>query len=47
MTVRIIQLTIRGGGDLKFVILGLPWGTIVKTLCSQCRGWGFNPWSGN
>ena len=22
-------------------------GPAVKTLCSQCRGPGFNPWSGN
>ena len=22
-------------------------GPEVKTLCSQCRGCGFNPWSGN
>ena len=22
-------------------------GPVAKTLCSQCRGTGFNPWSGN
>ena len=39
--------SVRGGGDLKCVILGLPWSPMVKTLCAQCRGWGFNPWLGN
>ena len=24
-----------------------PGGPAVKTLCSQCRGPGFDPWSGN
>ena len=24
-----------------------PGGPVVKTLCSQCRGHGFDPWSGN
>ena len=24
-----------------------PGGAVVKTPCSQCRGPGFNPWSGN
>ena len=24
-----------------------PGGTVAKTPCSQCRGPGFNPWSGN
>ena len=24
-----------------------PAGTVVKTPCSQCRGPGFDPWSGN
>ena len=24
-----------------------PGGPVVKTLCSQCRGPGFDPWSGN
>ena len=28
------------GGDF-------PGGAVVKTLCSQCRGPGFDPWSGN
>ena len=27
--------------------LGLLGGPVAKTLCSQCRGPGFNPWSGN
>lgn len=25
---------------------GLPGDPVVKTLCFQCRGRGFNPWSG-
>ena len=24
-----------------------PGGPVAKTLCSLCRGPGFNPWSGN
>ena len=24
-----------------------PGGPVAKTPCSQCRGSGFNPWSGN
>ena len=24
-----------------------PGGPVVKTLCFQCRGHGFDPWSGN
>ena len=24
-----------------------PGGPLTKNLCSQCRGRGFNPWSGN
>ena len=24
-----------------------PGGSVAKTLCSQCRGSGFDPWSGN
>ena len=24
----------------------LPWGSVVETLHSQCRGPGFDPWSG-
>ena len=24
-----------------------PGGPVAKTLCSQCRGPGFDPWSGN
>ena len=24
-----------------------PGGPVAKTLCSQCRGLGFNPWSEN
>ena len=24
-----------------------PHGPVAKTLCSQCRGTGFNPWLGN
>ena len=26
---------------------GLPGGSVAKTLSSQCRGPGFDPWSGN
>ena len=26
---------------------GFPGGPVVKTLHSQCRGPGFDPWSGN
>ena len=26
---------------------GLPWSPVAKTLSSQCRGAGFDPWSGN
>ena len=28
-------------------IRDFPGGPLVKTSCSQCRGRGFNPWSGN
>ena len=31
------------GSDLDF----FPGSPVVKTLCFQCRGHGFNPWSGN
>ena len=24
-----------------------PGGSVVKTLCIQCKGWEFDPWSGN
>ena len=26
---------------------GRPWSPVAKTPCSQCRGPGFDPWSGN
>ena len=26
---------------------GFPGGPVAETLCCQCRGSGFNPWSGN
>ena len=28
-------------------LMGLPGGPVAKTLCSQCRKPGFDPWSGN
>ena len=28
-------------------IWDFPGGSVDKTLCSQCRGPGFDPWSGN
>ena len=31
-----------GGGGEDF-----PGGPVAKTLCSQCRGTRFDPWSGN
>jgi len=41
-----------GGWYLLFVISkyikgGFPAGLVVWTLCFHCRGYGFNPWSGN
>ena len=29
------------------MLAGLPWGPVAMTLHSQCRGPGFDPWSGN
>ena len=29
------------------ILMGLPWWPSGKTLHFQCRGQGFNPWSGN
>ena len=29
------------------VIWDFPGGPVAKMPCSQCRGPGFNPWSGN
>ena len=34
-------------GNFKSTLRDFPGGTVDKTLCSQCRGPGFNPWSGN
>ena len=31
----------------KVTCWDLPGGPVAKTLCSQCRGSGFGPWSGN
>ena len=36
-----VRGTIKSGGE---DFLG---GPVAKTLCSQCSGAGFNPWSGN
>ena len=33
--------------NLKTFFRDFPDGPVAKTLCSQCRGPGFNPWSGN
>ena len=35
------------GRVLKIPPSGLPGGPVAKTPCSQCRGPGFDPWSGN
>ena len=32
---------------LKLNIRDFPGGSVAKTLCFQCRGPGFKPWSGN
>ena len=32
---------------LKFVSRDFPGGPVAKVPCSQCRGSGFHPWSGN
>ena len=32
---------------LKWITRDFPGGAVVKTPRSQCRGPGFNPWSGN
>ena len=31
----------------KHIFWDFPGGAVDKTLCSQCRGPGFDPWSGN
>ena len=31
---------------LKLNIQDFPCGPVAKTLCSQCRGPGFDPWTG-
>ena len=31
----------------KCMLRDFPGGPVVKTPCSQCRGHGFDPWSGN
>ena len=37
------------GEDMKVksVCRDFPGGPAVKTPCFQCRGYGFDPWSGN
>ena len=35
------------GIDHKFGLWDFSCGPVVKTLCCQCRGHGFSPWSGN
>ena len=32
---------------MKMAAKGLSWCPVAKTPCSQCRGPGFDPWSGN
>ena len=32
---------------INFCHRDFPGGLLVKTFCFQCRGWGFDPWSGN
>ena len=34
-------------GILKNDILGIPWQSNGEYFTFQCRGCGFNPWSGN
>ena len=34
-------------GDQERRYWDFPGSPVVKTLCSQCRGHGFNPWLGN
>ena len=33
--------------EVKILTRGFHSGPVVKNLCSQCRGPGFDPWSGN
>ena len=40
------QIETRRAG-IKTYSRDFPGGPVVKTLYSQCRGPGFNPWSGN
>ena len=35
------------GGNVHAIRWDFPGGPVVKTLCSQCMGPGFDPWSGN
>ena len=37
----------RGTGEQSWGEGGLPWCLVAKTLHSQCRGPGLDPWSGN
>ena len=38
---------LRECGGLKRASWDFPGGTVVKTPSSQCKGPGFDPWSGN
>ena len=33
--------------DLNIAKCGLPWNTVVRTLCFHCRGHRFDSWLGN
>ena len=35
------------GGNIHAATWDFPGGPVIKTLCSQCMGPGFDPWSGN
>ena len=35
------------GNWIKMWCRGLPGDPVVRTLCSQCQGYGFHPWFGN
>ena len=52
ITLEVIARTIRQEKEItdiqiKKEVRDFPIGTVVKSPCSQCRGPGFNPWSGN
>ena len=35
------------GGVYEKILEDFPCGPVVRTPCFQCRGCGFDPWSGN